>query len=114
MKDNSFRKFDFSPNTLARFDPKKNTIFEISREIFEVRFSFLKRRIELVNAVLSVNPIYSGVDFPKKDESNFHFFGKDGFNIVQILWPDLTQKNSIFEISREIFDVELSFLKRLM
>ena len=44
-------------------------------EIFDLGFSFLKRRVRQVNAVLSVNPICHGVDFPKKDESIFHIFG---------------------------------------
>ena len=52
----------------------KNSIFEISREIFDVGFSFLKRRIELVNAVLSVNPTCHGVDFTLKLLFCFHVF----------------------------------------
>ena len=59
-------------NSFARI--LKIRIFEISREIFEVRFSFLKRRIDRVNAVLSVNPICSGVDFTKKLLLIFKFF----------------------------------------
>ena len=66
-------------NSFARI--LKIRILEISREILNVEFSFLKRRIELVNAVLSVNHTCHGIDFTKKPLAGSLIFAKDDFNI---------------------------------